>query len=80
MMRLYTTSGQETILWNNFLLFLAPQVGLEPTTIRLTAERSTTELLRNIDHNNSKLIQSQLLFWLIEISIFTLIFKINLVQ
>ena len=26
----------------------APQVGLEPTTFRLTAERSTTELLRNM--------------------------------
>ena len=25
---------------------LAPQVGLEPTTNRLTADRSTTELLR----------------------------------
>lgn len=24
-----------------------PQVGLEPTTYRLTADRSTTELLRN---------------------------------
>ena len=27
-------------------LKITPQVGLEPTTIRLTAERSTTELLR----------------------------------
>ena len=27
---------------------LAPQVGLEPTTFRLTAERSAIELLRNI--------------------------------
>jgi hypothetical protein len=26
---------------------LAPEVGLEPTTNRLTADRSTTELLRN---------------------------------
>ena len=26
---------------------MAPQVGLEPTTVRLTAECSTTELLRN---------------------------------
>ena len=26
---------------------MAPKVGLEPTTIRLTAECSTTELLRN---------------------------------
>ena len=35
-----------------FLIFLkskkmAPQVGLKPTTVRLTAECSTTELLRN---------------------------------
>ena len=29
-------------------LFLAPQVGLEPTTLRLTAECSAIELLRNI--------------------------------
>jgi hypothetical protein len=27
-------------------LFLTPQVGLEPTTNRLTADRSTTELLK----------------------------------
>ena len=27
--------------------FLAPQVGFEPTTFRLTAERSTVELLRS---------------------------------
>ena len=26
---------------------MTPQVGLEPTTVRLTAECSTTELLRN---------------------------------
>ena len=26
---------------------MAPQVGLEPTTDRLTADSSTTELLRN---------------------------------
>ena len=30
-----------------FLDFLAPQVGLEPTTLRLTAECSAIELLRN---------------------------------
>ena len=29
-------------------LFLAPQVGLEPTTLRLTAECSAIELLRNM--------------------------------
>ena len=28
--------------------FLAPQVGLEPTTLRLTAECSAIELLRNV--------------------------------
>ena len=28
--------------------YLAPQVGFEPTAYRLTAERSTTELLGNI--------------------------------
>ena len=28
---------------------MAPQVGFEPTTVRLTAECSTTELLRNND-------------------------------
>jgi hypothetical protein len=28
--------------------FLAPQVGFEPTTLRLTAECSTVELLRSI--------------------------------
>jgi hypothetical protein len=31
----------------NLLDFLAPQVGLEPTTLRLTAECSTIELLRS---------------------------------
>ena len=30
-------------------LKITPQVGLEPTTIRLTAERSTTELLEKIN-------------------------------
>jgi hypothetical protein len=29
------------------LLLKTPQVGFEPTTNRLTADRSTTELLRN---------------------------------
>jgi hypothetical protein len=27
---------------------MAPEVGLEPTTNRLTADRSTTELLRSV--------------------------------
>ncbi len=30
------------------LILLAPQVGFEPTTLRLTAECSTVELLRSI--------------------------------
>jgi hypothetical protein len=29
--------------------YLAPQVGFEPTTNRLTADRSTTELLRSVE-------------------------------
>ena len=35
-------------LYQNIRTSLAPQVGLEPTTFRLTAERSAIELLRNI--------------------------------
>ena len=31
----------------DFIGFLAPQVGLEPTTLRLTAECSAIELLRS---------------------------------
>ena len=31
----------------DFIVFLAPQVGLEPTTLRLTAECSAIELLRS---------------------------------
>jgi hypothetical protein len=31
----------------DFVLVLAPQVGLEPTTLRLTAECSAIELLRS---------------------------------
>lgn len=34
--------------YNMYRHFLAPQVGFEPTAYRLTAERSTTELLGNI--------------------------------
>jgi hypothetical protein len=30
------------------LVFMAPEVGLEPTTLRLTAECSAIELLRNL--------------------------------
>ena len=32
----------------DFIVFLAPQVGLEPTTLRLTAECSAIELLRSV--------------------------------
>ena len=35
---------------------LAPQVGLEPTTLRLTAECSTIELLRSIYANDANCI------------------------
>ena len=35
----------------DFIVFLAPQVGLEPTTLRLTAECSAIELLRS-DHQS----------------------------
>jgi hypothetical protein len=30
------------------MVFMAPEVGLEPTTLRLTAECSAIELLRNV--------------------------------
>ena len=33
---------------------LAPEVGFEPTTNRLTADRSTTELLRTLHRNEAK--------------------------
>ena len=41
----------KNLYFNQILLNLkvTPQVGLEPTTIRLTAERSTTELLKKIN-------------------------------
>ena len=46
------TYGKENIIrkkvYHVDTLFLAPQVGFEPTTYRLTAERSTTELLGHI--------------------------------
>ena len=35
-------------LYQNMRTSLAPQVGLEPTTLRLTAECSAIELLRNM--------------------------------
>ena len=44
----------KNLYFNEILLNLkiTPQVGLEPTTIRLTAERSTTELLRSTKNYN----------------------------
>jgi hypothetical protein len=33
---------------------MAPQVGLEPTTLRLTAECSAIELLRNVAERTGK--------------------------
>ena len=35
------------------VLTISPQEGFEPTTNRLTADRSTTELLRNNNIDNS---------------------------
>lgn len=37
------------------LFWLAPQVGLEPTTYRLTAERSTIELLRIVNGRRDRI-------------------------
>ena len=39
---------------------MAPQVGLEPTTTRLTAECSAIELLRNIDPENLLTLRDQI--------------------
>ena len=39
---------------------MAPQVGLEPTTTRLTAECSAIELLRNIDPENLSTLRDHL--------------------
>ena len=46
---------------------MAPQVGLEPTTDRLTADCSTTELLRNnkyyfLNLNSATVLQKPLVF------------------
>ena len=41
---------------------MAPQVGFEPTTCRLTAECSTAELLRNVETNYNNLFIFQLAF------------------
>ena len=44
--RIYNNKIKER--WISTLFLMAPQVGLEPTTTRLTAECSAIELLRNI--------------------------------
>ena len=46
---IYSLSREPLATW--VLLCMAPQVGLEPTTDRLTADSSTTELLRNNEDN-----------------------------
>ena len=51
---------------------LAPQVGFEPTTCRLTAECSTAELLRNVASNYNNFLIFQLTFF---ISILKIIFN-----
>ena len=40
---------KDRILDTKYAVLMAPQVGLEPTTFRLTAERSAIELLRNME-------------------------------
>ena len=48
--RFPTLNGQSEPLYSEFVnseWIKSPQVGFEPTTNRLTADRSTTELLRN---------------------------------
>ena len=39
--------------WIQRAILLAPQVGFEPTTLRLTAECSTIELLRSVKETDS---------------------------
>ena len=36
------------------IVFMAPEVGLEPTTLRLTAECSAIELLRSVGNANTR--------------------------
>ncbi len=43
----------KVLMHKNTFLYLTPQVGFEPTTNRLTVDRSATELLR-IAHNLNK--------------------------
>jgi hypothetical protein len=42
------------------LILLAPQVGFEPTTLRLTAECSTVELLRSIELRIARVAHAEL--------------------
>lgn len=59
------------IIWNQVLEEKSsPQIGFEPTTHRLTADRSTTELLRN---NEGMIIQTTSTF----LSIFYIYYKQN---
>ena len=46
---------KERMLCNKTSALLAPQVGLEPTTLRLTAECSAIELLRLIESGDDLL-------------------------
>ena len=57
---------------------MAPQVGFEPTTCRLTAECSTAELLRNVSTNYNNFLYFQLSFCLIYIQKYILIRFIEL--
>lgn len=57
---------------------MAPQVGFEPTTCRLTAECSTAELLRNVSTNYNNFLYFQLSFCLIYIQKYILIQFIEL--
>ena len=47
LLTVYTISNRAPSATRTALL-MAPQVGFEPTTDRLTADSSTTELLRNM--------------------------------
>ena len=46
--RHFDEGHQQSAFFAMHLGKMAPEVGLEPTTNRLTADRSTTELLRNV--------------------------------
>ena len=46
---------KDRAIQSNYTIFVAPQVGLEPTTLRLTAECSAIELLRLIESGDDLL-------------------------